>query len=250
MKDLHTRLVVHYIADKAGELEYFLRHLLAGASGSLRSFRERPTREGDKADTHAVLYGLSAFANAIQSLKDAFTTGTGEALTWATIHGLRHGQFFHDVRNASSHDGNPVLSLWIDGQFWFLYPVVRYHNGNRIEIPAQQQPVPSLCLDFAEDFCDLLMHRLAHHLGRDELRGDRNTLEQFDAVGAAAQLPEEVRRLFATERARVAEALRNSLYDPVQGAIERLTRARSTVVEARRAWDALVNNLAETPTTQ
>jgi hypothetical protein len=236
MQNQHRRWVANHLPDKASELKYFLAHIVDGAADSLRQFHADKPQEESTSATRAVVFGFSAFTNAMQALKDSFTTATGENMTWTHIAALQHGQFFYEARNAATHDGHPVVNTWIEGHFRVLLKIERYDNkNNKIEIVPPQEDVPTMCLQFAADFCELLIQRLRPHLGRAELRGARFTEDQLDGYANSPFVPEFARRLLQEQRGEHIAQLQASDHDPIDSAIEKLTEARDYAHSALRA---------------
>lgn len=239
MQNQHRRWVANHLTDKTSELQYFLAHIVDGAAESLRQFHAGKHQEEPSPATRAVVFGFSAFTNATQTLKDSFTTATGENMTWTQIAALRHGQFFYEARNASTHDGHPVVNAWIEGCFRVLLKIERYDNkSNKIEILPPQEDVPTMCLQFAADFCDLLIRRLRPHLGRAELRGARFTVEQLDGYANSPFMPDFARRLMQDQRSEQIAQIQASDHDPINTAIEKLTEAGGYAHSALQALSA------------
>jgi hypothetical protein len=80
----HRSAVTNYLVGKVREFAYQLRVVVVACDRGLVAFQDRQLGASD-AD---VVYGFSAFANAMQALKE--TIG-GPYLTWAQISQLPHG---------------------------------------------------------------------------------------------------------------------------------------------------------------
>jgi len=218
----HRRFVANYFAGKVKELRFQLAIVVAGCDKSLSTF----TSGGEVSrDNHqAVLYGFSAFTNVIQTLKDAVKTVTNEQLDWSKIERLRHGSFMRNVRNAATHDGNPVISGWADGRYFVPSKIVRIDGfGKTIEIPAPAEDVRAICLDFAEDFCLLLRETLIAAGGIEHLKGSKFSIEEVeDAFANSTFIPPFAKELFAQNREKIEADLKDLQHDPIADAVKEL----------------------------
>jgi hypothetical protein len=215
----HRCWVANHFSGKVEELRYHLTAIVAASDQSLQLFtsgHQVPT-----ANSQAVVFGFSAFANVIQTLKDATKTVTGDQLPWSNIELLRHGSFMRDARNAATHDGNPVVSAWVDGRYFVPAKISRLGDrGQVIEIPAPVEDVRTLCLEFAGDFCQLLRKTLLDTENIAHLRGASfSMVELEEAIAESKVMPEFAKELFASNRQEIAANLRNVKHDPVAQAI-------------------------------
>lgn len=222
MPNQHRRWVANHLQDKTAELKYFLTHVVEGAADSLRQFQARLVVADPNPANLAVVFGLSAFANSMQALKDAVKTATGEDITWTQIGALRHGEFLREARNASTHDGHPVVTAWIEGHFRVILKIERFHGSRKIVIEAPEADIPTICLEFAVDFTNLLVRRLERHCGRQELLGSRFTEEEYDGWASSPFVPEDVRRMLQERRSECVAQIRANTADPISAAIKEL----------------------------
>ncbi|GEM_PF-1500082 len=219
ISERHRRWVANHFGSKVRELQYHLQTIVAACDQSLALFASGQTvpRENNQ----AVVYGFSAFANVVQTLKDAVKTVTGQQLPWSKIVQLRHGAFMRDARNAATHDGNPVVSAWVDGRYFVPAKMVRLGDrGQVIEIPAPTKDIRSLSLEFVEDLCQLLRETLTGLESVEQLRGALfNMAELEETIVESNVMPEFVKELFESNRQEIATSLRKVKYDPVDQAI-------------------------------
>ena len=223
----HRRWVANHFGSKVKELNYHLISIVDACDESLRMFSDgKPV---PKDNSKAVIYGFSSFANVIQTLKDAAKIVTGQQVPWSRIEQLRHGAFMRDVRNAATHDGNPVVSAWVDGRYFVPMKILRLdQNGKLIEIPAPHQDIRTLCLEFAADISKLLRETLRDEMNVADLRGSSFSITELDeAFTEFTVMPEFAKQLFAEKRAEIASHLANSQHDPVAQAIGQLDEVLS-----------------------
>lgn len=218
----HRRWVANHFGGKVKELHYHLAAIVAASDQSLRLFASG--HEVPSANSQAVVYGFSAFANVVQTLKDATKTVTNEQLPWSKIELLRHGSFMRDARNAATHDGNPVVSAWVDGRYFVPAKIARLGDrGQPIEIPVPAEDVRTLCLEFAGDFCQLLCVTLLGAESVAHLRGASFSMAELDeAIAESEVMPEFAKQLFASNRQEIATSLCDVKHDPVAQAIGNL----------------------------
>lgn len=218
----HRRWVANYFGSKVKELHYHLIAIVDACVELLRLFADgQPVPKGN---SEAVIYGFSAFANVIQTLKDAAKIVAGQQVPWSRIEQLRNGAFMHDARNASTHDGNPVVSAWVDGRYFVSMRILRLdQHGKLIEIPAPCQDIRTLCLEFAADFSNLLRETLRDGMDVADLRGVSFSMTELDdAVIESTVMPEFATQLFVEKRSEIASQLTNIQHDPVTQAIGHL----------------------------
>ncbi|WP_058975878.1 hypothetical protein [Pseudomonas syringae] len=218
----HRRFVANYFAGKVKELRFQLAIVINGCDQSLNIF----TRGGEvsRENNHAILYGFSAFTNVIQTLKDSVRTVTNKQLDWSKIALLRHGSFMHNVRNAATHDGSPVINGWADGRYFIAAKIIRLDARNKIiEIPAAIEDVRVICLEFAKDFCHLLRETLLAAENVGHLKESIFDIAEVEEVFANSTLaPDFARELFANTRDVVKNALKEIKHDPIADAIREL----------------------------
>ncbi len=219
---LHRRWVANYFGGKVKELHYHLTAIVDACAESLRLFSDgKPVSKGN---SETVIYGFSSFANVIQTLKDSAEIVTGQKVPWSRIEQLRHGAFMRDARNASTHDGNPVVSAWVDGRYFVPIRILRLDpHGGLIEIPAPRQDVRTLCLEFSADFSNFLRETLRDGLSDTDLHGASFSMAELDeAFAEFVGMPGFAKQLFAERRSEIASQLANTHHDPVAQAIGHL----------------------------
>lgn len=222
IKKRHRRWVANHFGHKVAELHYHLIAIVGACDESLRLFANgQPVPKGN---SEAVIYGFSSFSNVIQTLKDAAKTVTGQQVPWSRIEKLRHGAFMRDARNAATHDGNPVVSAWVDGRYFVPMRIVRLdQHDNLVEIPAPRQDIRTLCLEFAADFSNLLRETLHDRGNIADLRGASFSMTELEeATTGSAVIPEFAKQLFAEKRAEIASQLAGVQHDPIAQAITHL----------------------------
>ncbi|HDR2690352.1 TPA: hypothetical protein QCJ46_004748 [Enterobacter ludwigii] len=222
LPDNHRRWVANYCGGKIEELQYHLATIVKACDTSINLFSSN--QQVPESNRQAVIYGFSSFTNVIQTLKDSIKTVTGKQLPWSTIKQLSHGAFFQDARNAATHDGNPVINAWVDGRYYVAHKIVRLGDkGQVIEISAPKNDVRTLCLEFSDDFCQLLRQRLLETKEDSSLEGTPFSLAELEEAFTNSDLmPDFAIKLFEKEKAIIAESIKVSKHDPVTQAIARL----------------------------
>jgi len=231
------KFIAASLSSKARELEYFLEHMKQAGTGSQNLFvsQTMPTEEVRPEDEEmalqyhrGVMFGCSAFLNAVFSLRDAVDAVTGVRLTPAEMHSCRHGEFLFQLRNASTHDGMPVTDAWVEGKLYFLAPRSRYGQGTKTAVVTLTPPnidIVSASAEFAKDWCTLLVTKLSTCLERPELCGAYLTPEWLDEAWSRTDiLPAFAVAEYQKQRTAVHAYLLADRTDPVAKAIEELTR--------------------------
>ena len=145
----------HFLAHKVQEFNFRLSELLSVTEESSRRFAAK-TGDAPKAG-RLVNFHFSALSTLVQTFKDLLPAMTGSRVSWNQLANVRHLEFLRDVRNAITHDGNPVINMWVDGRFYVGADFVRQdQRGHPVLIRAPQKDIHALVLEFAEDFCTYL----------------------------------------------------------------------------------------------
>lgn len=218
----HKRWVANHFKGKVKELEYQLMTLVDACDHSLALFSAGA--ETPPANGAAVMYSFSAFANVVQTMKDAVKTVTGQQLNWADIDKLRHGTFLHAARNAVTHDGHPVVSAWADGRYFVPAKIIRFGvQGQIITIEPPLDDIRTVCLAFSSDFCGLLSTALAGVVDQPYLAGSMFDMADLNEVFAESLIiPDSVKAIFTANRDQVVAALQGIIHDPISDTIAML----------------------------
>jgi len=228
MEDLserHRRWVANAYSGKIKELHHQLAVVVAACDRSLHMFSMQQHVPED--NHHSVTFGFSAFLNAVQTLKDSVQTIARQQLPWSKIEGLRHGSFMRGARNATTHDGHPVVDGWADGLYFVPANIVRIDNrGDVILIEAPKTDIRTVSLEFAEDFCTLLRDTLADTENVKDLIGTRFSITELDEAFANSMfIPEFAAQLFTDNRQAVEASLEGARHDPIAEANKSLEDA-------------------------
>src|SRR5690348_17328065 len=106
----------HFLLYKIQEVRFRLSELLELCSQSRRRFA---VNDPDAAGSGRVLnYHFGAFSSLVQTIKDILPVVACRAISWSDLSAIRHAEFMHSVRNAITHDGNPVINMWIEGRYY------------------------------------------------------------------------------------------------------------------------------------
>jgi hypothetical protein len=218
----HRRWVANFISGKIEELRFHLGCIVNACDETFRLFNDQKPTANEI--SQAVVYGFSAMANGVQTLKDSMQTATGNELPWSNIKPLRHGAFMYGARNAVTHDGNPVISAWADGRYFVPAKICRIGDkGQLISIPAPSTDVRTVCLEFAEDFGRLLRQTLLDAHAQPALQGAPFSIEELDSAwGESNVIPDFARESFLKNRDEIAAKLQAVEHDPVAQAVKHL----------------------------
>ncbi|MFC4706233.1 hypothetical protein [Paraburkholderia caffeinitolerans] len=218
----HQLWVANFFKGKVKEFLFDLKRIVRCCDQAMSDFLVgSPTDE----DCHAeVLYALSGFSNAIMTLKDAGSTITGTKIGPQDIDPLRHGLFMRTCRNAATHDGHPILSLWTEGRFFVPTDILRFDDyGRLVQIQAPAVDARTFSLEFAHDFSVLLVSKLQPLAGLEGAKLDAKDVEKaFEFQG----IPEFARELFQQSKAAIAQHLSSVKVYPVQQALDVLKEVK------------------------
>lgn len=216
--EMHQQWVLNFLRSKIKEWGFHLDWLTTCCDRSMSRVRHGQAQSDD--DHSQVIYAFSSFSNAIQTLKDAGSALFDEGLRWSDIDQLCHGNFIRLSRNAATHDGNPIISGWADGKFFVPNNIRRLdHKGDEIEITAPTVDARQFCLEFSQDFSELLLSRLVLI---EEKEGPKWSVEELETGLQSHMVPEEVRQIFQAKRAEIEQAISSATFKPAQDAIASL----------------------------
>lgn len=216
----HLGAIANYVTGKVNEYRYQLRELVEECDATYEQFRTQGSgRHGTK-----VVYSFSALGNAMQSLKDAVNSLGDNRLTWAEIGKNPHGDFMYKSRNAATHDGNPIVDAWVDGQFYVANDISRFDmRGKPIKIVRPVEDIRTVCLQFSEAYSAQLRSSLSNMLGKYTLKSivDFEDAEKF--VMKSEVVPPFIKDMFLSKRNEIIDSLQNAPdFDPIQKAIDSL----------------------------
>jgi hypothetical protein len=135
---------------------------------------------------------------------------------------LRHGGFMYDVRNAITHDGNPVIDAWADGLFFVAANIVRINDKNQIVIIEPPKiDVRQFCLEFSLDFAGLLGETLQQISHEDQFSMSVLSIDEVEAaVRASNVIPPFVKENFLLKRDEIAAIVSNTKISHIADAIK------------------------------
>lgn len=218
----HQRWVANYFRAKVDEFSYRLEEIVSACDTSLACAMAGQNHPEGTGKT--VTYGFSAFSNLVQTLKDSASSFLDIEITWGPIKALRHGQFFYMSRNAATHDGNPIISCWVDGYFYVPSDIRRLdNNGKLVVIAAPTADVRTVCLEFSADFASLLAERLSEMESTSFLLGPSYDPEEVAAFMESHLVPQFAKELFAQNAAQFEAVASACRFDPVKDSVAKLT---------------------------
>lgn len=213
--------ISNFYGSKLDELQFFLEKIVDACDESLRLFRAGQ-QHTDKTG-RLVTFSFSAYTNTIQTLKDAVGLLHDGVLPWSKIKTLRHGSFMYDVRNAMTHDGNPVISGWTDGRYFVPFRIVRLNREKKVVvIEPPTVDVRQFCLEFTADFSNLLSEALKaipDDIRHQQAVFDINELDQV--FKESSFIPECARQLHVEQREQILEALKNTKAPRIETAVKK-----------------------------
>ncbi|WP_321876612.1 hypothetical protein [Paraburkholderia bannensis] len=226
MEDLtveqNRRWLANFFKAKVAEYSYHLKQIIDGCDESLQIFKnQQPQPEGLG---RRVIYAFGSLSNALQTLKDSSETFLSPNITWGDVRKLRHGSFFYLSRNAATHDGNPVISAWVDGKFHVPQDIKRFHDGKVISIPAPSEDAKTFCLEFSADLSEFLIGRLE---SIDVAMRDLGPMYDASEIALMMQsqiVPEFAKKLVNAQLDNIRAMLANVRVDPIGGALDELRK--------------------------
>ncbi|MCU5787850.1 hypothetical protein B27N_02853 [Alcanivorax marinus] len=143
-------------------------------------------------------FHFSAFSSLVQTIKDILPVVAEQEITWSGLSNVRHIQFMHAVRNAITHDGNPVINLWADGRYYVACDFLRLDQHQRpIQVQAPIEDIETLVTQFTMDLCKHLHSAVSPLLGSQALAGPLYGSDFFDSAINHPAIPKFAQRLYA-----------------------------------------------------
>ncbi|WP_405124387.1 hypothetical protein [Pseudomonas alloputida] len=213
--------VANYFYSKVCEYQHYLEQVVGHCDGSMARFSQK-LPPGDN-EGRLLTYAYGSLNNMVQTLKDGGSVFLPTSIGWGDIKKLRHGEFFYLSRNASTHDGNPIINGWADGKYYVAHDIERFDGyGKFIKIPRPVEDVRTFTLEFSIDLYDLLAARLT-------LLGDDHQLIQpligpseIELIMGSQMIPEDVRNLFSGQMDEIKEKAGQIKVDPISKALEQI----------------------------
>lgn len=185
-----------FLLNKVRETRYRLSELLNVCQSSRRRFVAREPRAEGSGQT--VNFHFSAFASIVQTIKDILPVVSDRKVAWSELSDVRHVQFMHAIRNAITHDGNPVINLWIDGRYYVACDFIRFtQNQVPVRVLAPKEDIETLVIQFTSDLCSHLKSAVYPLLGSSALTGPMYGAEFFDEAIKHSAVPDFARRAYS-----------------------------------------------------
>jgi hypothetical protein len=231
-KNYRARLA-NFHNSKLRELKYFLEIIVDSCNESLR---RACTSEANTDPTGGpVIFSFSAFTNAIQTLKDVTEKLQPRTMPWRKIKECRHGEFIYLSRNATTHDGNPIISTWADGKYFVPNDIIRQlEKGEIIAIKPPEVDVRQFILEFTLDFSRLIQNTLRSFPFDEDLTISPFDIDELELAYTNPHAPQFVKRMFEEKRGEIIEHIKEAKLTPVEDALK-LANAIASYCEAELA---------------
>lgn len=188
--------LAHFLLHKVQEMRFRLSELRDVCQSSRYRFEEGNPYASD--DGRLINFHFAAFSSLVQTIKDILPVVSGQELNWSDMSDVRHMSFMQAVRNAITHDGNPVVNLWADGRFYIACNFVRLgRRGEPVEVEAPVEDIETLTVQFTGDLCSYLRSALLPLRGDKALSDPLYGFEFFDKAIKHPAVPEFARNLYA-----------------------------------------------------
>lgn len=190
----------HFLLHKVEELHFRLSELRDLCQVSRQRFGA-----GDpdaSVGGRLVNFHFAAFSSLVQTIKDVLPVVSEKAVSWSGLSDIRHMQFMRAVRNAITHDGNPVVNMWVDGRFYIGCDFVRIDSkGKTINVKAPVEDIETLVVGFTSDLCSYLRDVLSPLRDNKALLGPLYGTVFFDNAINHPAVPSFAKNIYAaTER--------------------------------------------------
>lgn len=185
----------HFLAHKVRETRFRFLEVSDICQESRRRFVAQQAQA--QGDGQLINYRFAAFSSLVQTIKDIIPVVLERDVSWSSLSKIRHLQFVQSIRNAITHDGNPVINLWVDGRYYVACDFVRLGQKQKpIEVKAPSEDIHTIVLQFTEDLCSYLHSVFSRFLGDQSLVGPLYGQEFFTKAINHSAIPEFAQGLY------------------------------------------------------
>jgi hypothetical protein len=210
-----------FLGHKVRELQYALTQLVDACDQSLASVQSGV--DSPDGNSLVVTYHFSSIAAQLQTIKDILPVLLNRKVTWTELSTVRHLPFIQSARNAITHDGNPVINLWVEGRYFVASAFVRQdQNGQPVSVTPPTSDVRTIALEFAQDLALNLIQLL------EQLKSDLEVALPifgqafFDAGMQHPAIPAFAKELYASATKDAAELSDAQRVDKLQAELQTL----------------------------
>tara|TARA_B100000614_G_scaffold171331_1_gene152511 strand:+ start:382 stop:1095 length:714 start_codon:yes stop_codon:yes gene_type:complete len=184
----------HFLKNSINEFEYRLSQVLEVCTDALRLFEiEKESTAGHGRELN---YRFAAFSSLVQTMKDILPVLTGDPVRWSSLNDVRHIDFIKKSRNAITHDGKPIINMWVEGRFYVACDFVRIDGRDNIEIvEVPKEDVATICLEFTLDLSSILLRIIKPFKNNCEYIGPMYTAEFFNKAFEHQAIPEFAKKM-------------------------------------------------------
>ncbi|MHB8149521.1 MAG: hypothetical protein ACYDIB_05120 [Desulfobulbia bacterium] len=188
----------HFLEHKICEYHFLLSEFIIICDRSLENFNTK--HEQLEGDGKLINYRFSALASQVQTLKDIVPVLVDKTVAWSDFADVRHTDFMHGARNAMTHDGNPLVNLWVDGKYYVAGPFVRYDTIKKktIKVTPPLVDVKTSTLEFTNDLA-IKIHKLIESVASEpEIALPVYGIEFFDKAIQHPAIPQFAKELYVS----------------------------------------------------
>lgn len=185
----------HFLAYKVREIRFrFLEVSDVCQESRYRFMLQQAQAQGD---VQLMNYRFAAFSSLVQTIKDIIPVVLERDVSWSSLSHIRHLQFIQSIRNAITHDGNPVINMWVDGRYYVACDFVRLGQKQKpVAVKAPTEDIHTIVLEFTEDLCSYLHSTCSRFLGDQSVVGPLYGQEFFTKAIKHSAIPEFAQRLY------------------------------------------------------
>lgn len=223
-----------HLTNKVGELSYFLEQISNICEQSRQRFE---SKEGQIDGQGQLLnYQFSAFTALAQTLKDILPVLTDNSVSWGGLAHIRHIDFIKQARNAITHDGNSIITLWSDGRYYVPCDIYRIDDkGNAQIVRAPTLDIGLICSEFTFDLSVELLRIIEPLIDQSEFSIPPFGFEFFDQAIMHPAVSAEVRQIYLSSIAPNRQIPTSSSISNTCDALEKLKVESTTRIANQTA---------------
>ncbi|MCQ8118976.1 hypothetical protein [Methylomonas rosea] len=186
----------HFLKHKIGEYRFRLSEVLEVSDRSLNTFNSKLPQ--NNSDGRLLTYAFSAMTSQVQTIKDIVPVLLDREVPWSEYKNVRHMDFVAGARNAITHDGNPIIDLWVDGKYYVASPFLRIGaRGETITVVPPTEDLATVSLEFTHDFSAKLLELVEGTANDPSILKPIYGREYFEEAMRHPAIPEFARDLYA-----------------------------------------------------
>lgn len=209
---------------------FFLNKIVDDCLDSYRRFLENK----ETISNRGLNYNFAAYANTLQSLKDALESSLKIRITWTDLYlHNEYCEFIKQSRNAMTHDGLPIINMWSDGLFYVPVDIIRLGANSKPEIiKVPTENILTVCLKFSDSLMEWLKKLIIDNAVNFLPCSLHDSLPYLKDFKPKIEMSDELIKLLKSGLGEIDEdELKNHKIDPIKDIYEKINEIQKICSE-------------------